>query len=606
MPEFQNIINIDVLIDGASLPEAKIQQLVEVTVDQSMGAPDVITLRFNDPNLVLADDSTFDLGGEVEVKLAQGMERPATVTKGEIFSIEPNVRSGRAFETVIRAFHKFNRLHHGRKTRTFLDSKDSDYVSTIANEYGLQMSVDTTSTVYPYMVQWNQTDMEFLRERARRLGYLFYTDATKLYFKKYDTSTEPVLTITPEVGLGGFRPRMTLSQQVGGAKVRAWDPKTKRAVVGQGSASSEAKQGGATRTGAVAVNGVYSSTEYAIVDPTVLDSSDAEAIANGYLAQRTREYVEAEADCTGNAKLRPGEYVAVGNVGERFGGKYMITTARHLCNAVVGYVTTITMTGGYPERIGDMLGSEQRPQRVTGVMPAIVTNLADPENKGRIKVKFPQMPEANGVELESGWMRMATPMAGNGRGFQFHPEVADEVLVAFEGGEPTQGVIIGSLWNGSDASPMADSVFRQESKVKKRSFKSMAGHEIIFGEDQGDDLSVTVKDSKGNTVLLDAKNQMVKVKAVKDMTIEVEGDLKISAKGNITMESTKNLDLKATQNGSFKATSNLNLEATSSATLKGTSGVTVEGTATATVKGAKVEINGSAMAELKGALVKIN
>lgn len=607
MPQFQNIPKIKILAAGAALTAAEIERLLECTVEQSIGAPDVITMRFTDPDFKLADSSKFALGTEIEVKMAQGDEaNPPTVTKCEVFSVEPNFTTGRAPETVVYAFHKMNRLQHGRKTRTFLDVKDSDVVSTLIQGAGLNSSIDATDTTYKYLVQWNQTDMEFLRERAARIGYLFHADQTSFYFEKWNIGGQPALVLSPDDNLTGFRPRLSLAQQVGDVKVRAWDPQAKAAIEGAATVDSDLNQGGTTTTGSSAVASAYGQNVLTIVDPTAKDVSDAQAIATGYLAQLTREHTEAEADCPGDAKLRPGAIVQVKDVGARFSGKYMITTARHVLNST-GYGTTVTMTGGYPERIGDMLGATNRSQRMAGVMPAVVTNLADPENKGRIKVSFKHMPQNNGVDLESGWMRLMAPMAGKSRGFQFYPEVGDEVLVAFEGGEPAQGIIIGGLWNGQDTLPSPDSEFRSESQVKKRTLKSMAGHEITFAEDDGSDLSVTVKDVKGNTILLDSKNEMLKITAVKDMTIDVTGDLKITAKGNINVESSKNLDMKATQNATISATQNLELKATQNATLKATSQVSVEGTAGATVKSsATLQLSGTAMAELKGALVKIN
>src|SRR5690349_4563849 len=63
-----------------------------------------------------------------------------------------------------------------------------------------------------------------------------------------------------------------------------------------------------------------------------------------------------------------------------------------------------------------------------GVEIAVVTNVQDPDKVGRVKVKFPRLP--NGPE--SDWARVAQPSAGAGRGFYWIPEVNDEVLVAFE------------------------------------------------------------------------------------------------------------------------------------------------------------------------------
>ena len=88
-------------------------------------------------------------------------------------------------------------------------------------------------------------------------------------------------------------------------------------------------------------------------------------------------------------------------------------------------------------------------QRMSGVVVGVVTNTQDPAGLGRVKVKFPWLSDSE----ESFWARVATPMAGKGRGFYFLPEVEDEVLLAFEHGDARFPYVLGALWNGQDKPP---------------------------------------------------------------------------------------------------------------------------------------------------------
>jgi uncharacterized protein involved in type VI secretion and phage assembly len=85
---------------------------------------------------------------------------------------------------------------------------------------------------------------------------------------------------------------------------------------------------------------------------------------------------------------------------------------------------------------------------MSGVVSARVFEHNDPRGMGRIQIKYDWMDEER-----SAWARMTTPSAGGGRGFMFMPEVGDEVLVAFEHGDPERPYIIGALWNGVDSAP---------------------------------------------------------------------------------------------------------------------------------------------------------
>lgn len=120
-------------------------------------------------------------------------------------------------------------------------------------------------------------------------------------------------------------------------------------------------------------------------------------------------------------------------------------------------------------------------EQFNGVVVGIVTNNNDPENHGRVKVKFPWLSD----ELESDWFRVSSPMAGAGRGMMFMPEVDDEVLVAFEHGNPQRGFVVGSLWNGKDRTPMAVQDAVVGGKVRRRRIQSRTGHTIEMDDDDG-------------------------------------------------------------------------------------------------------------------------
>jgi uncharacterized protein involved in type VI secretion and phage assembly len=82
-------------------------------------------------------------------------------------------------------------------------------------------------------------------------------------------------------------------------------------------------------------------------------------------------------------------------------------------------------------------------RRFFGVVRAVVVDVQDPDAAGRIKVKFPSLPNA----FES-WAAVSLPLGGNQSGLWALPEIGDEVVVAFEQGNPSNPVVLGSLWNG--------------------------------------------------------------------------------------------------------------------------------------------------------------
>src|SRR5438105_14251117 len=104
----------------------------------------------------------------------------------------------------------------------------------------------------------------------------------------------------------------------------------------------------------------------------------------------------------------------------------------------------------------EMIACERVPAglggRWYGVYPALVTDIKDPDNQGRVKVTLPWSPDTGSDRYEA-WARLATLFAGNNRGSWFIPDVNDEVLLVFEGGDPRRPYVIGGLCDGSDKLP---------------------------------------------------------------------------------------------------------------------------------------------------------
>lgn len=168
-----------------------------------------------------------------------------------------------------------------------------------------------------------------------------------------------------------------------------------------------------------------------------------------------------------------------------------------------------------------------------GVHTAIVVDIRDPDNQGRVKVKFPWAADTGSAPCEA-WARMATLMAGPDRGTWFVPDPDDEVLVAFEGGDPRRPHVLGMLWNGKDAPPVSmDGAGRNE----KKSIVSRNGVKVTLEDKEGQESLVletpggqkmTLKDGPGSVEIVDSNGNSIKLQT-SGITIESAGRLSISA-----------------------------------------------------------------------------
>lgn len=129
--------------------------------------------------------------------------------------------------------------------------------------------------------------------------------------------------------------------------------------------------------------------------------------------------------------------------------------------------------------------------RTYGVVNALVTDVDDPDEQGRVKLTFPWLdPDA-----ESGWAPIARPMSGQDRGYFYQPEVDDEALVAFEHGDVNHPMVLGFLHNGVDLPPYAG-IDRHV-----RRLKSVAGH-VLELDDRGGEESIRLHTDTGHQLEL--------------------------------------------------------------------------------------------------------
>ncbi len=182
--------------------------------------------------------------------------------------------------------------------------------------------------------------------------------------------------------------------------------------------------------------------------------------------------------------------------------------------------------------------------RMYGVVIGLVTSNQDPDGLGRVKVKFPWLSE----DEESWWARIAVGMAGPSRGTYFLPEVDDEVLVAFEHGDPSHPYVIGALWNGKDKPPESNG----DGENNVRVIRSRSGHVIRLDDKQGDE-RIEIVDPKGNGITIKSSDDSITIRCD-------NGKLKLSA-----ME----IEIVATTGVKIEANTTIDVKAAAPLTLKG-------------------------------------
>jgi phage baseplate assembly protein V len=189
---------------------------------------------------------------------------------------------------------------------------------------------------------------------------------------------------------------------------------------------------------------------------------------------------------------------------------------------------------------------------MNGVVEAIVVDNVDPDQLGRVKVKFPLLPEAP----ESTWARLAMPMAGQERGWMTIPEIEDEVLVSFVRGDINNAVVVGSLYNGVDTPPYAN----EDEENNLRVFQSRSGHRLTFDDTEGAERIELILHNEEIQVIWDSANKVLSVYSGQDIIIEAKETISVKCT-DFTLEASNNVSVKSGSNTTIEAGGNLNQEA---------------------------------------------
>lgn len=615
---------IKISIDGKTLQSDFLDDLIEVVVDTNLFLPSMFSLLVQDDSgfksekLKYIDADIFKVGAEVKIEMETdeipgAPEVKATLMIGEITAIEPIFSAGGPVLLRVRGYDRSHRLTRGKKTQTFLDIKDSDLVKKIAGDAGLSCEADSTDVTYEYVIQYNQTDWDFLWSRARMLGYQVYSEEKKLYFKKPEAvlgSSAPSVLTWGE-NLKRFEPRLSLMGQISEAAATGWDPAQKASVSGKetGAVKVVPEIGLGEKSGGAMAKKAFGAAAGTVSNVPLRDQQQADAIAKGLMTKSESTFIQAEGECAyGDPRLLAGRMVEVEGIGSRFSGKYHVTEARHEYRRGI-YTVSFGVTGQSPNTMHDLLdsGREKDLDSIQGVVTALVTDINDKDKLGRVKVKFPWLPKgSDGAEISSAWARLAVPSGGSNRGFFFSPEIDDEVLVMFEHGNVNYPYIVGALWNTKDKPPKGTDEAIKDSKVNQRIIRSRSGHLIILDDTDGKE-QITIQDkTEKNSIVINSKD--------KSMTIKAEGDLIFEAGGKVTMSSKGDFSVESKAQTKISSQSALSVESKQKATIKSGAGELALQPSSTSLKGATVEVNGSAktdvkggaMVQIQGGIVKIN
>jgi phage protein D len=339
-----------VLCNGQALPLQLARRLVSALVDDEIDLPGMFELEFAGAEdlgsggsgkdvQVWFDDPPFALGDEVELRLGYA-ELLDTAIVGEVVALEPHFSADRPPGLTVRGYDRRHRLTRGRKSRTFAKAADSAVAKQIADALSIPIDVEDSGPAPDYLLQHNQTDLEFLRERAQRIGYALTMQGKTLRFKPAAYAAAAAVQLEFDRHIIEFEPRLSAADQATALTLRGWDVRQKAPVDVDGDAGALPAMGGKD-TGTDLAKRAFGTAPAQLSQVPVVDRDEGERLARAALVRRVLRTITGEARLWGRADIAAGSVVNISGVGQRFSGDYYVHAIAHRYEPHRSFHTTL-------------------------------------------------------------------------------------------------------------------------------------------------------------------------------------------------------------------------------------------------------------------------
>jgi type VI secretion system secreted protein VgrG len=427
----------------------------------------------------------------------------------------------------------------------------------------------------PYMVQYRETDYQFIKRLAARYGEWFYYNGREIVFGNHD---EGIVELEQHSEMFEYELKMEVIPQ--NFTYVTYEADQGQHITRESNWADKKRYPNDMHAHAIkASENVYQKKPMSLYNHSLLEDGEREMME---VVQRQKDkranvfFVEVKSN---KCELKVGSLVKLTGLlrGDRNldGGKialetYRITEISHFYDKVDGYYNTFK---GVPREITIPHYASDDAFAICEEQSGEVTDNNDPQGLGRIRVQFPWQKYANGESTP--WIRMTNPHSGSGKGMYFIPEIGEEVLVTFENRNAEKPVVLGTMYNGKQKSGFATP--NNDFKVTQ----TRTGIKIVMNDASK---SMLLEDPSGNKVFMDGK-----------------GSIDITAPNRISLTCTDmdiNVSKSLTTTVGINKTESVGLN--SSETVGGVKNSLITGDSIVTVKGALTElIEGDVYSEVK-------
>lgn len=334
-------------VDGERVPSLA-RDCVQLAIEEDVGG--LRTLRVHafatgagaagpPDRMIYLDGGVIDFGKPLTVSLGpDGGQR--TVFDGVVSAVEAVFEDGQPPLVVIFAEDAMMRLRMTRRLRSYSRVTDADLAATIADEHGLQSEVDVDGPRYDVVQQLNQSDLAFLRERARLVQAELWVEGRTLHMASRTRRPGTELTLVQANQLLSVRLIADLAHQRSEVVVSGYDASAADVIDERARADTIDAEIARGRTGPRTVEQALGGSTTLRVREAALTGDEARAFADAEMLRRARRFVNVVGTTRGSPDMVVGSRLTLQQVGAPFEGPgYYVTRIRHTVDLVRGLRT---------------------------------------------------------------------------------------------------------------------------------------------------------------------------------------------------------------------------------------------------------------------------
>jgi uncharacterized protein involved in type VI secretion and phage assembly len=491
MSQVIGLPQVTVEVDGAPLPASAVKALAEVRVQQRFSVPALCELAFTDPPGPLDAAAQIRPGASLRVSVPR---QTVPLFAGQITAIEHVHGPAHEQEVRVRGYDVLHRLRKQQLVRAHVQVSLRDVAQDMVTDLGLGVVSATDGPFWPRIIQHRESNLELLVALAERCGLYLIVRDDALHMLTLDGIGD---AMPLALGQSLLEARLEVNGDPACRTVQAvgWDPTRMEIHTGQ----ADSARVGRSVAAEVAPDAVGGRGQRDLVDELAPDDRHAEGLAQAELDLRVAREVTLWGIADGDPRLRPGTPVEVSGVAAPVAGRYVLTAVTHTIDPRMGFVSEISSLPPEP----------RARRRGTTVTPAEVTQVDDPDGFGRVRVKLSAY-----EDMETEWLEVVVPGAGNGKGLVALPDVGDHVLVICAHEDPAEGVVLGGVYG--TGRPPDDGV--QGGAIRRYTLRLPGGQYIQLDDEHK---LIHVENSEGSYVEL--APDKVRLHAATDLEIEAPG-----------------------------------------------------------------------------------